>query len=283
MEGGEAALEQRRLPARARVRAHWSKTWRTCVASQTPATSTRSSSITSASVPRIGPAVSSGVAIRTRRRAAPIRLAIRCESSGPRPGQNQGRTPSDRRRCRSRPTRRSRSASQSCSKLRVNAAATRRATRASRRRSPGASTSRASSSSSRSRRAVAVADDVLVVHQVAPARDRLDRHAERLEHVRLGRAAGRGRTGASPSSGGRSSWLKAIRTRTPRAARGADRVRDRDRRPRRAAARRRVRGRASARAPASQATTPLGDGLGGLAAVGVRAHVEHGREPYPGR
>ena len=73
---------------------HWRNTWATCVASQTPATSTRCSSITSASVPRIGPAVSSGVAIRTRRRAAPIRLAIRCESSGPRPGQNHGRMPS---------------------------------------------------------------------------------------------------------------------------------------------------------------------------------------------
>ncbi|HET8755161.1 MAG TPA: hypothetical protein VFM58_04080 [Solirubrobacteraceae bacterium] len=41
---------------------------------------------------RIGPDVSSGEAIRTRRRAAPIRFAIRCESSGPRPGQNHGRT-----------------------------------------------------------------------------------------------------------------------------------------------------------------------------------------------
>jgi hypothetical protein len=72
--------------------AHCSKTCWTCVASQTPATSTRSSPITSASVPRIGPAVSSGVAIRIRWRAAPSRLAIRWLSSGPRPGQNQGRT-----------------------------------------------------------------------------------------------------------------------------------------------------------------------------------------------
>jgi len=30
--------------------------------------------------------------MRTRRRATPMRLAIRCESSGPRPGENQART-----------------------------------------------------------------------------------------------------------------------------------------------------------------------------------------------
>ena len=65
----------------------------TCVASHTPAMSTRPSAITSLSAARIGPAVTSGVAIRTRRRAAPIRLAIRCESSRPRPGVNHGRTP----------------------------------------------------------------------------------------------------------------------------------------------------------------------------------------------
>src|SRR5258706_319201 len=40
----------------------------------------------------IGPAVSTGEAIRTRCRAAPIASAMRCDSSGPRPGQNQGRT-----------------------------------------------------------------------------------------------------------------------------------------------------------------------------------------------
>ena len=72
--------------------AHWSKTWATWVASQTPATSSRPSASTSFRVPRIGPAVSTGEAIRTRRRAVPIRVAMRWESSGPRPGQNHGRT-----------------------------------------------------------------------------------------------------------------------------------------------------------------------------------------------
>jgi hypothetical protein len=67
--------------------------------------------------------VSSGVAIRTRRRAAPIRLAILCDSSGPRPGQNQGRMPSTGALSKL-PELPIRPPSQSCSKLRVNAAAT---------------------------------------------------------------------------------------------------------------------------------------------------------------
>jgi hypothetical protein len=62
------------------------------VASETPATSTRPSDSSSFSAARIGAAVSTGEAIRTRRRAVAIRLAIRWESSGPRPGENQART-----------------------------------------------------------------------------------------------------------------------------------------------------------------------------------------------
>ena len=103
--------------------AHWPNTWRTWVASQTPATSARRSPITSASVPRIGPAVSSGEAIRTRRRASPIRFAIRCESSGPRPGQNQGRIPSTGPMSKS-PELPIVPRDQSCSKFRANACAT---------------------------------------------------------------------------------------------------------------------------------------------------------------
>jgi hypothetical protein len=45
---------------------------------------------TSASVPRIGPAVITGEAIRMRR-ARPIAFAIRCDSSSPCPGVNHAR------------------------------------------------------------------------------------------------------------------------------------------------------------------------------------------------
>ena len=64
---------------------------------------------------------------------------------------------------------------------------------------------------------------------------------------------GAGKNGRSSGSG--SSWLKAIRTRTPRADRGAQRRPRRDRRPRPAGARRRVRGRGSRSAPESQASS----------------------------
>jgi hypothetical protein len=55
--------------------------------------STRSSAMTSASVPRMGPAVRTGsrCARAGARRAAPIALAMRRESCSPRPGQNHAR------------------------------------------------------------------------------------------------------------------------------------------------------------------------------------------------
>jgi hypothetical protein len=62
------------------------------VSSTTPATSTFPSEQISARVPRIGPELSTGDAIRIRRRACPSRLAIRCASASPCSGANQGRT-----------------------------------------------------------------------------------------------------------------------------------------------------------------------------------------------
>ena len=62
------------------------------MSSTTPATSTFPSEQTSASVPRIGPELSTGDAIRTRRFAWPIRFAIRCASASPCSGVNHGRT-----------------------------------------------------------------------------------------------------------------------------------------------------------------------------------------------
>ena len=49
-------------------------------------------SASSASVASTGPEVITGEAIRTRSRAAPIAVAIRCESCSPWPGVNQGCT-----------------------------------------------------------------------------------------------------------------------------------------------------------------------------------------------
>jgi hypothetical protein len=194
---------------------HWRKTCSTCVASQTPATSTRSSSTTSASVPRIGPAVSSGVAMRTRRRAAPIRLAIRCESSGPRPGQNQGRMPSTGAVSKS-PESPIRLLSQICSKLCVNAAATARES------------------------SVAITFSWRVnessVQFIEPVQTASPSRTTYLWCIRSRQPGigftgtpsvsstsgsvygGAGKNGRSSASGGRSSWLNAIRTVTPRAA-----------------------------------------------------------------
>ena len=64
---------------------HWWTTSSICVRSTTPRRSTRRSAATSASVASTGPAVITGEAIRTRSRARPIALAIRCESSSPCP------------------------------------------------------------------------------------------------------------------------------------------------------------------------------------------------------
>ena len=57
-----------------------------------PATSTLPSETTSASVPRIGPEVMTGEAIRTRSFACPSASAIRCASRSPRLGENHART-----------------------------------------------------------------------------------------------------------------------------------------------------------------------------------------------
>jgi len=65
---------------------------RSASAGSTMATSTRPSESASLSAARIGAAVSTGEAMRTRRRAAPMRFAMRCDSSGPRPGENHART-----------------------------------------------------------------------------------------------------------------------------------------------------------------------------------------------
>ena len=62
------------------------------MSSTTPATSTFPSEQTSASVPRIGPELSTGEAIRIRRFAWPIRFAIRWASASPCSGVNHGRT-----------------------------------------------------------------------------------------------------------------------------------------------------------------------------------------------
>ena len=64
----------------------------TWVASTTPAMSTRASCTPSASVPRIGPEVITGDAIRTRCSASAMRLAISCASFSPRFGENHART-----------------------------------------------------------------------------------------------------------------------------------------------------------------------------------------------
>jgi hypothetical protein len=120
-----------------------------------------------------------------------------------------------------------------------------------------------------------------VVHEVAPAGDRPHRHAQRLEHVRLG-ARGRREERAVPVVG-RPLVLVERDPHAHAAGRGgADRVRhpvadgagqphvvecEDERRARR-------------RDPVHDA---LGDGLGGLAAVGVHSHIQHGRGQYPGR
>ena len=71
--------------------AHWWKTSSTCVSSITPATSQRCSFTTSTSVPRIGPEVSTGEAIRMRCVARPRNFATRWESASPYSGVNHGR------------------------------------------------------------------------------------------------------------------------------------------------------------------------------------------------
>ena len=153
------------------------------------------------SVPRIGPAVSTGEAIRTRRRAAPIRLAMRCESSGPRPGQNHGRTLASPTAVEPRRSRRARPTFPRVPQLlevaRVGARRLARS-RPSRARSPGPRpvVERPVHRAGPDRRAVA--HRVLVVHQVAPARDPLQRHPELLEQRPARCSAAAARTAAAP-------------------------------------------------------------------------------------
>jgi hypothetical protein len=71
---------------------HWWNTSSTCVSSTIPSTAQRRSRTTSTSVARIGPEVSTGEAMRTRSRAFPTCLAIRCASAAPYSGQNHART-----------------------------------------------------------------------------------------------------------------------------------------------------------------------------------------------
>ena len=94
---------------------------------------------------------------------------------------------------------------------------------------------------------------------------------------------GAGKNGRSTSSSaGRSSWLNAIRTCTPRAAASLiappDAVADLTRQAHVVECEvERPAGRPEPRHHA------LGHRLGGLTAVGVGTHVEHGRGQYPGR
>ncbi len=74
------------------LRRHCASTSSICVASTTPAMSTRPSAATSAMLPRIGPDVITGEATRTRRSAELTAWAIRCASLSPRFGENQVRT-----------------------------------------------------------------------------------------------------------------------------------------------------------------------------------------------
>ena len=244
MEGDEAALQQRPLPARARVhRPTGSNTWR-------PAWRRRRRRRRRAP-PRSprpacrGSARRSAAASRSARAGARRRSAWR---SGARaPARGRGRTTAARRRparVSKLPDAPMRPVSQSCSKLRVNAAATRR--RVERRDDVLLARQRVERPVHRAgpEPRAPSRTDVLVVHQVAPAGDRPDRHAERLQHVRLG---ARRRGEERPVAVVGRPLVLVERDPDPHAAgRGAaDRVRHRGRRRRRAAGRRRVRGRAS--------------------------------------
>ena len=256
MEDLERALQQRAFQRERGLRSHWSKTWATWVASQTPATSSRPSASTSLSVPRIGPAVSTGEAIRTRRRAAPIRLAMRWESSGPRPGQNHGRmvaSPSSIVGA-SKPSRSS-TLPRVPHLLEVARVGRRQLGRRHRREhvlGPRPVVERPVGRAGPDRRAVA--HRVLVVHQVAPARDRLQRHPELLEQLRLG---ARGRRLEGPRLLLALVLVEHDADPHPAVARGADGARDVVAHRRPAGARRRGRGRATrGRPPARRRAAP---------------------------
>ena len=175
---------------------HWRSTSCTCVRSTTPARSTLPSVATWASVPRIGPELITGEAIRTRRVAVPIAFAIRWASFSPRPGQNQARTvfPSTASGAVSTlPLFSTSRRVQSCSKS--LAVARRELGRVDRddhvllaRPRVGRPVRRAGPDG------CGVADHVFVVHQVGDARDRGGRERQRLDRA-PGPCCGGGGTG----------------------------------------------------------------------------------------
>ena len=234
-------------------------------------------STTSASVPRIGPAVSSGDAIAhaPARGADPLGDPVRelRAAAGAEPRAHASRPA----RCRSCPCRRPAGAPR---------AGRRRARRPPRRRveSTAATTFswRVQESSVQfiepGPDAVAVADDELVVHQVAPAGDRLA-PARRASRARAARcAAGPGRTGARRR---RRPLVLVVGDAhgDPARGRGADRVGDAvaDRAGQPDVVEREVERAARRLEPREQ---PVGDGLGRLPAVGQRPRLEHGARQY---
>ena len=158
-----------------------------CGRSTQPATSTVPPAITWASEPSTGAAVITGEQIRTRRRAFAIALAMRCERPSPWPGVNQVRTccsPTGTGVVWTRPLRSTCPCVQSSSKLVLNL-----------RRELGRGGGndhvllvgeRVLGPVHRARPdRLAVAHDVLVVHQVGHARDRTRRYAERGDQLRV--------------------------------------------------------------------------------------------------
>ena len=142
------------------------------------------SEATCASVARIGAELMTGDAIRTRRCAEPIALAIRCASFSPRPGQNHARIPSTGA-VSTLPLCATLRVVQSCSKSSRYRAAT-----------AAESTVTITFSSRVHESAVQfvdpvhtearVAHDVLVVHEVGYARDRGRRERHGLDRVGIG-------------------------------------------------------------------------------------------------
>ena len=199
---------------------HWRITSRICVASTQPAMSTDRSAITCASVPSTGPVVITGEQIRTRLRARPDQLgdAHRQILAVPRrePGAHAvvparvDEAAAHRRRPSTRAAR---------SRARTPSRSPRR--RRPRPRSPAATTSRRSSSASPVHTVAPSRIDVLVVHQVGDAGDRLAFDRQRRDQQRVGLAAA-----AAPESGSRGRRCRRTGCRRPASAARRDRVAD---------------------------------------------------------